>query len=171
MANIITEHKLIDNNDRALVKYVIRFDGTTLANTVLLNASQLAYAMNTDNKIMTSNVNPKSVYHTNIRRIFGQGQFASGFGVALGWQSAQNTDIVTIGTGQFDYNFDPNGLTGSIPVKFGTSNTTGSIIISNIGSVASGDAVTIFLDLKKNSGDYDKGQTADPTAFNVAGIR
>ena len=169
MADVIAEQKVIDSHNRALLKYVIRFDGSTTANTLLVNASQLAYAMNTSNKIMVSNTNPKTTYHTSIRRIFGQGQFKSGFGVALGWHSDANTDIVTIGSGVFDYNFDPQGLTAAIPMP-SVANSTGNILLSNIGSVASGDAVTIFIDLKKDNRDYDNGQTADPTAFNVHGI-
>jgi hypothetical protein len=168
MANVITEQKVIDNHNRALLKYVIRFDGSTTANTLLVDVSQLAYAMNTSNKIMVSNTNPKTSYHNSIRRIFGQGQFKSGFGVALGWHSDSNTDIVTIGGGVFDYNFDPQGLTAAIPMV--GANATGDILLSNIGSVASGDAVTIFIDLKKDNRDYDNGQTADPTSFNVTGI-
>jgi hypothetical protein len=165
MANVITEQKVIDNHNRALLKYVIRFDGSATANVLLVNASQLTYAMNTNNKIMSSNTNPKSTYRTTIRRIFGQGQFASGFSTVLKWQSDSNTDIVTIGNGQFDYNFDPNGLTASIGAPT-VANTTGNILISNVGSVASSDAVTIFIDLKKDNRDYDNGQTADPKAFN-----
>jgi len=168
MANVITEQKVIDNHNRALLKYVIRFDGTTTANTLLVDASNLRYAMNTSNKIMSSNTNPKSVYHTTIRRIFGQGQFASGFGVALKWHSDSNTDIVTIGSGMFDYGFDSQGLTAAIPMT--GANATGDILISTFGSVAAGDAVTILVELKKDNGDYDNGQTADPTAFNAAGI-
>ena len=165
MANVITEQKVIDNHNRALLKYVIRFDGSATANVLLVNVSQLAYAMNTSNKIMTSNTNPKSIYHTTIRRIFGQGQFKSGYGVALGWHSDSNSDIVTIGSGTFDYGFDSQGLSAAIPIV--GANATGDILLSNIGSVASGDAVTIFIDLKKDNGDYDNGQTADPTAFNA----
>ena len=70
MANVITEQKVIDNHNRALLKYVIRFDGSSTANTLLVDASNLRYAMNTSNKIMTSNTNPKTIYHNTIRRIF-----------------------------------------------------------------------------------------------------
>jgi hypothetical protein len=166
MANVITEQKIIDNHDRALLKYVIRFDGTSTANNLLVNASQLAFAMNATNQIMSSNTNPKSVYRTTIRRIFGQGQFKSGYSIALGWQSDANTDIVTVGSGIFDYNFDPQGLTAAIPIPNNTGNTTGNIVISGVGSIAASDAVTIFIDLKKDNRDYDKGQHADPAAFN-----
>lgn len=168
MANVITEQKVIDNHNRALLKYVIRFDGTATANTLLVDASNLAFAMNTSNKIMSSNTNPKSVYRTTIKRIFGQGQFASGFSAALKWHSDSNTDIVTIGSGIFDYGFDSQGLSAVIPIT--GANATGDILISGVGSIASGDAVTILIDLKKDNRDYDNGQTADPTAFNTYGI-
>jgi len=166
MANVITEQKVIDNHNRALLKYVIRFDGTSTANNLLVNASQLAFAMNTNNRIMSSNTNIKSTYRTTIRRIFGQGQFKSGYGIALGWQSDANNDIVTIGSGMFDYSFDSQGLSAAIPAP-AIANTTGNILISGVGSIAASDAVTIFIDLKKDNRDYDNGQTADPMAFNA----
>jgi len=166
MANIITEQKVVDNHNRALLKYVIRFDGNPTANVLLVNASQLVYAMNTSNRIMSSNTNIKSTYRTTIRRIFGQGQFKSGYSIALGWQSDANSDIVTIGSGMFDYNFDPQGLSAAISPP-AIANTTGNIVISNVGSVAASDTVTIFIDLKKDNRDYDNGQTADPMAFNA----
>jgi len=166
MANVITEQKIIDNQKRALLKYVIRFDGTATANTLLVNAANLAFSLNATGQIMTSNTNPKSTYHTTIKRIFGQGQFKSGYSVALGWQSDANTDIVTIGSGWFDYNFDPQGLSAIIPIPNNTGNTTGNIVISGVGSIAASDAVTIFIDLKKDNKDYSAGQTADPAAFN-----
>jgi len=166
MANIITEQKVVDNHNRALLKYVIRFDGNPTANVLLVNASQLVYAMNTSNRIMSSNTNIKSTYRTTIRRIFGQGQFKSGYSIALGWQSDANSDIVSIGSGMFDFNFDPQGMSAAISPP-AVANTTGNIVISNIGSVASSDAVTIFIDLKKDNRDYDNGQTADPAAFNA----
>jgi hypothetical protein len=34
--------------------------------------------------------------------------------------------------------------------------------------MGTGDAITMFLELKKDNADYDAGQTADPYAFNRA---
>jgi hypothetical protein len=166
MANVITEQKIIDTQKRSLLKYVIRFDGTAAANTLLVNAANLAYSLNATGQIMTSNTNPKSIYRTTIKRIFGQGQFKSGYSVALGWQSDANSDIVTVGSGWFDYNFDPQGMSAAIPIPNNTTNRTGNIVISTVGSVAASDAVTIFIDLKKDNNDYSSGQTVDPAAFN-----
>jgi hypothetical protein len=36
---------------------------------------------------------------------------------------------------------------------------------------SSADAFTLFIDLRKDSRDYDSGQTADPAAFNLGSAR
>ena len=46
------------------------------------------------------------------------------------------------------------------------SNSNGQILISTSG-LSPADLATIFVDLRKNPGDYDQGQTADPYAFNA----
>lgn len=164
MANGISEHKLVDTNRRSLVKYVGTVDSAA-ANVVLLDVSSLALSLNTNGKIMSSNTDIKSLYRTQIKRIWGQGHFKSAGYVTLRWGGA-NSEICTIGNGQFDYNFDAEGLTASIP-----ANTAGSgdINYSTTG-VAAGDAFTLFIDLKKDGRDYDQGQTADPIAYNTHGI-
>jgi hypothetical protein len=161
MANIIKEQKVIDNNKRALLKYVFIYVDTAQANTTLVDASMLANALNTSNKIMTGNTNPKTTYRTKIKRIFGQAK-SSGY-VKLQWHGDSNTEIVTFNTGNFDYNFESmgDGATISNP----EANATGDILFSTSGA-ASGDVFTLFIDLRKFSEDYDAGQTRDPIAFN-----
>lgn len=166
MANGINEQKLVDTNRRALVKYVATVD-TASANVVMLDVSGLAYSLNANGKIMSSNTHIKSLYRTSIKRVWGQGHFKSKGFVTLRWGGA-NTEIVSIGDGQFDYNFDAEGLAASIPIQ-DVANSTGDIVYSATG-VASGDGFTLFVDLKKDGRDYDQGQTADPTAFNRTGI-
>ena len=39
MANLIREQRIVDNNKRALIKYVFVSDGTAASNVILLNAS------------------------------------------------------------------------------------------------------------------------------------
>ena len=46
------------------------------------------------------------------------------------------------------------------------ANTTGNVMITTAG-YAAGETFTLFIDLRKNSADYDAGQTADPVAFNL----
>jgi hypothetical protein len=166
MANGINEQKLIDSNRRALVKYVATVDSAA-ANVVMLDVSSLAYSLNTNGKIMSSNTNIKSLYRTSIKRVWGQGHFKSKGFVTLRWGGA-NTEIISIGDGQFDYNFDAEGLSASIGIQ-DVANATGDIVYSTAG-VASGDGFTLFIDLKKDGRDYDQGQTRDPAAFNVTGI-
>lgn len=160
MANLIREQRLIDSNKRALIKYVMTLD-TAVANTVLVNASTLSLALNTNGYIMTSNTNPKSQYRTTIKRVFGNAK-ANAY-IKLQWQGATNSEIITISSGNFDYSFDNMGDGATISNPEASSN--GQILMTVV-TPSSADAATIFLDLRKDGRDYDSGQTADPVAFN-----
>lgn len=160
MANIIKEQKLIDNNKRALIKYVATLD-TAASNTILVNPSTLRFALNANGYIMQSGVHPKSTYRTTIKRIFGNAR-ANGY-IKLTWHGANTEDIVAITNGGFDYSFDPYGDGAVIPNP--DTSTNGHILISVV-TPSSADALTLFIDLRKDSRDYDAGQTADPVAFN-----
>lgn len=161
MANVIKEQKIVDNNKRALIKYVATLD-TATANTMLLDVSQLAFALNTNSQIMAANANIRSTYRTTIKRIFGTAKANAYFKIL--WQGANTADIITINTGSFDYDFQSMGDGATIGNNdTGTSN--GNILI-NVVTPSSADALTLFIDLRKDGRDYDSGQTADPTAFN-----
>ena len=160
MANLIREQRIIDNNKRALIKYVMTLD-TAVANTVLVNASTLNLALNTNGYIMSSNTDPKSQYRTTIKRVFGNAK-ANAY-IKLQWQGATNSEIITISSGNFDYSFDNMGDGATIPNPEASSN---GHILMTVVTPSSADAATIFLDLRKDGRDYDSGQTADPVAFN-----
>lgn len=160
MANLIREQRLIDSNKRALIKYVMTLD-TAVANTVLVNASTLNLALNTNGYIMSSNTDPKSQYRTTIKRVFGNAK-ANAY-IKLQWQGATNSEIITISSGNFDYSFDNMG-DGAI-ISNPESSSNGQILMTVV-TPSSADAATIFLDLRKDGRDYDSGQTADPVAFN-----
>lgn len=165
MTTTISTQKLIDSNKRALIKVVCLFDGTAQTQIRVVDSANLAFALNTAGYIKTNHANAKSIYRNTVKRIFGQGNFTSGY-VTLTWGGTgnANSQIVTLGTGQFDYNFDAEGLSGSIPIQY-QANSTGDITFNTTGLTAN-DSVTFFLDLKKDARDYDAGQTADPAAFN-----
>lgn len=160
MANVIKEQKIIDNNKRALIKYVATLD-TATANTMILDASQLRFALNTSGYIMQSNTNIKPVYRTTIKRIYGSAK-ANGH-IKVLWQGSNTADIIAITDGNFDYYFDPMGDGTVIPNPDTASN--GNILITVV-TPSSADVLTLFIDLRKDSRDYDAGQTADPVAFN-----
>lgn len=160
MANVIREQRLVDNQKRTLVKYVATLD-TAAANTILLDTSSLRFALNTTGQIMTSNTNIKGNYRTTIKRIYGQAKANAYFKVL--WQGSNTADIITINTGNFDYSFDSMGDGAVISNPETTSN--GSILL-NVVTPSSADTLTLFIDLRKDSRDYDAGQTADPVAFN-----
>jgi hypothetical protein len=165
MANIINQQKLIDSNKRSLIKYFVQTDATVAnnSNVTLLDASLLNFALNANGYIMSSNTHPKSRYRLSIKRVFGSCH-SNGF-FRLRWASDSNTDILIIPDGSFDYNFENMGDGAVIPQPTTEANVTGDILYSMHG-VDSGDAMTLFIDVKKDGGDYDHGQAADPYAFN-----
>ena len=139
----ISTQTLVDSTKRNLTKVVTVMDTNTVANTVILKAANLSFAMNTTGQV--SNTNPKSFYRTNIKRIFGQATIKSNGYISLIWSSKTNTDvIVTIGNGIFDYNFEPMGLAATIPTQNTDPNSqsTGDILISVVNAAAAGDAAT-----------------------------
>lgn len=160
MANVIREQKLIDSNKRALLKYVILSDGTQESNTRLLDASSLEFALNATGVISQTNL--KSNYRSSIKKIKAYSKTSGS--IRLKWEGDANSEIITFGTGSVDFNFENDGAVISNP----EANATGDILISTLGLVA-GDAITVFLDIRKDSLDYDAGQTADPYAFNTKG--
>lgn len=162
MANILKGQRIIDSNRRTLVKYVFLSDGTAVANSTIVDVSSLAFALNSSGKIMTSNVDPRTSYKTTIKRIFGNAKVNSY--VTLQWAGDANNEIVTIGNGVFDYDFQSMGDGATIPWSTDT-NMTGDILFTVNGNKVN-DAFTLFIDLKKDNNDYDAGQTADPYAFN-----
>lgn len=160
MANLIREQRLIDTQKRSLVKYTMILD-TAVANSTLVDVSTLLYALNTNGYIMSSNTNPLGNYRTTIKRIFGTVK-ANAY-IKLQWQGASNSEIVTMPTGPFDYDFQSMG-DGAV-ISNPESSSNGDILLTVV-TPSSADAATIFIDLKKNNRDYDAGQTADPVAFN-----
>jgi hypothetical protein len=164
MANLIREQRLIDNNKRALIKYVFISDGTAASNTTLVDASSLNYALNANGYIMSSNNNPLSNYRTYIKRIFGNGTApAPGSYYKLQWAGAANSEIIVFASTPFDYNFNING--DSALITNPEANATGDILLST-NNIGTGNTFTLFIELKKDNRDYDAGQSADPTAFN-----
>ena len=162
MANLIRQQNVIDNNKRALIKYVVVSDGSQESNTVLLDAGKLGFSLNANSKILGVGTDRKSNYRTTIKRI--QGQLRSNAAmVRLQWKGDTNSEIVTLGSGRFDYDFQSmgDGATISNP----EANASGNVLISTTG-LAANEGFTLFIDFRKDNRDYDAGQTADPVAFN-----
>lgn len=166
MANVLKGQRIIDSNKRTLIKYVFTSDGTAVANATLVDVSSLAFALNTAGKIMSSNVDPRPLYRTSIKRIFGSAK-ANSY-ISLQWQGDSNTEIVTITNGSFDYDFQSMGDGATIPMVNDTG-MNGDILYSINGNRVN-DSFTLFIDLRKDNNDFDAGQTADPYAFNKAGV-
>lgn len=167
MANQITEQRLTDTTKKSTLKYVFLGDGSASGNTVLVDVSTLAFALNTAGGLMISSNGLKPHYKTAISRIQGQVSGAAGSGIKLSWHrtSGASADIVTMGPGSFDYSFEVSGDSALILNPDTTSaNGNGDIVLSTTGTTPA--VATIIVHLKKNNEDYDAGQTADPMAFN-----
>ena len=167
MANVIKEQRLIDSTKRALIKYVITSDGTADANTVLVDVSTLSGALNTAGYIMSANTDPRPHYRTAIKRVFGYGAANVGGTILLKWhRNGANDEIVGVGGGSFDYNFDAHGesalITNPNPGGTGTGNTGDILYSSTLGP----GIVTLFVDIKKDNRDYTAGQHVRPSDFN-----
>lgn len=164
MATIIKEQRLVDNTKRALLKYVILSDGTQDSNTTLVDVSSLAYSLNANGYIMTGGADPRATYKTTIKRVFGQ--VSSNIGhIRLQWHiNGSNTEVLTIGSGSFDYDFHSMG-DGAVIKNTDTANSSGDILYST-RNFLNNEVATIFVDLRKDNTDFDAGQSADPTAFN-----
>ena len=167
MANLIREHRIIDNNRRALIKYVCISDGTQFSNTVLVDVSTLAFALNANGQIMQSNTHPRSTYRTTISKIKGDtsvGPNATGY-VKLQWHGATNSEIIVASSSSFEYSGETWGSNGGWTLPNPEANSSGDVLISTVGMKAN-DNITLILELRKDGQDYDQGQTADPMAFN-----
>jgi hypothetical protein len=168
MANLVREHKLIDSTKRTLIKYVIIGDGTPAANTVLVDTSMLSNALNTAGYIRSANTDPLAKYEVAVKRLHGQLSANVGSFIKLQWHGAQNSEIVAVGAGSFDFNFETSGDSALIPNNEASSN--GDILYST-GNLPAGACLTLFVDLKKNNTSYSAGQHADPAAFNSGNWR
>lgn len=164
MANKLVQQKLVDTNKRALIKYIFISDGTVNTNSVLVDVSQLNYALNANGQIMVSDTDQRDSYSTSVKRIFGAGNFSGSGYVKLQWQGDSNSEIVIIPSTSF--NFEMSSITGEVSVITNPeANTNGDILFSTV-NVSANDTMTLFIELRKDSRDYDAGQTADPVAFN-----
>lgn len=164
MANKIIEERLVDSNKRALLKYVYISDGTAEANTLLIDTSSLAFSMNTNNKIMSGNVDAKAAYRVGVKPLYGSARVANT--VSLAWRSGANTEFITIQSGTFDYSFAGAGTGGGIITNPMAASANGDVLL-NVRSPVVGDSFTVFLELVKNPADYDQGQTASPLTFGT----
>lgn len=163
MATVLTIQTLVDTNRNSVIKVVGVGNGD--ANTLLIRAANLAYAINATGSVST--LNPKRLNKIAIKRIWGQGQIDASKYIILKWGGNSNTNIVTFGNGPFDYNFASGSTQGIIEIP-DTANSTGDIVFTSTAGAT--DSWTLFLDIKKDGSSYDQGQTRDPAAFNAAGI-
>jgi hypothetical protein len=152
MANITTEHRMIDGTGRAQIKITGTLDGVSgQINQTVIDVSTLAFASNANGKIMVSNTHPKQSYGVTLKRILAD---ISGTGyVTLAYQNTvANTPIIMMSPGYKEVDFDFLGGALSNPETV-AANTNGDIVLSTLGMGAN-SAFTILLDMKKSPADY-----------------
>lgn len=116
MATVFTTQTLVDSTTRTLIK-VVGVGGTD-ANVKLVTAANLAFALTSNGAAVLKpgdTANAKSQYRTTVKRVFGHGQLTAGKYVMLHWANDANTNMISFGTGSFDYNFSADGTVGCIP--------------------------------------------------------
>lgn len=151
MANIITQHKMIDGTGRAQIKLTGIMDGTGQVNQVAIDVSNLAYAANANGLPMVANTHPKGTYNVTIKRILAD-VAGAGYVSLLYHNTVANTPIITLGPGYKEVDFDFLGGALSNPEAV-AANTNGDIIVSTMG-MAANSAFTIMIDVKKSPTDY-----------------
>lgn len=162
MANQFTEDRLVDSNRKTVIKLTGRFDGTgQISNTVLVDTSTLAFAMNANNLIMVSNTHPKGAYRVSVSRVWGDVNIPNGY-LTLSYEGDANTPFVFLSGQINDLNFEEAKAAG---IDSNEANATGNILISTMGAAAN-NSYTLFLELNKNAQDFSQGQHSDPAAFN-----
>lgn len=170
MANFVRTQKLIDNNKRTLIKYVIVGDGSATANATLIKFGDLNYAINATGYVTATD--PQAHYDVSIKRVYGSATMGGGY-VKLQWEDDDtvgnaNTEIVAFGNGQFDFDIGGVAGDGAVIRPYAAGENANCVgIIYSITSPAAGDLVNLFVDMRKGGQDFDQGQTADPVAFNA----
>jgi len=150
MATTIHTQKLLDNANRALIKYVITSDGSQLTNAMLVDVSMLQYALTANNLTVntSSNADIKTSYSTSIKRVFGAIASTSGY-VKLIWDGANNDSDIAALAGTFDFNFESMGGI----IRNPQSSSNGDILMTTKG-LSANDSATLFIDIRKSSNDF-----------------
>lgn len=132
--------------------------------TLKVDAGLLAFALNANNRIAsTPGTDRKSKYRLELAKVLYDVQSGDTRGyVKLMWNGDSPNTIITLsGSGELRFSEGSDVFTVNNAVA---ANSTGNVLLSTAGFNAN-CAYSIFATFKKNAGDYDQGQTADPTGF------
>ena len=165
MANRIETQRIIDTNKRALIKYVIFADGSATANVSLIKFNELRFALNANSYI--SNTDPRISYGAAVKRVYGYSKIQNAAGyVTLKWEDGPgaNTEILAFGSNAFDIDIGGPSGDGAVITSANGSNIKG--LVYSAVSPTSGDVINLFIDIRKDSKDFDAGAGNDPAAFN-----
>jgi hypothetical protein len=161
MANANQIAKLVDSNKFAQFKLTGTFDGTGQEiNTIKIDVSSLALALNVNNKIMTSNTDIKSKYNVYVTRVFYSSSVTGWVKLHYDNNGGGDGTILVVGPGQATLD-----IPGFIGPNRDIANSNGDICITTQGALAN-NGYTFIVELRKDARDYDQGQTSDPQSFN-----
>lgn len=153
--------KLIDSTKRVVYRLI---SDVSEAKTLKIDAGSLNFALNTNNKILGTGTDRKSKYKLHLKRItYDVKSDVPGAYVLFSTDGDLGNNIITC-SGHDDKRFSEGGDSFMIDCA-NVGNTTGNIFLTTIG-FSGNCAYTVILDFKKEGGDFDQGQTADPKAFN-----
>jgi hypothetical protein len=133
----------------------------------MIDVSTLAFALNANSQVMSSNTHPRGSYSVDVQRIYGFNRSNNYISIMFeGQGSLGNSEIAVIPSGNFDIGGDTHMSIGPYSLKNPQPETSNGDILFNVVMPNEHDTFTIFIDCKKDNNDYDAGQTADPVAFN-----
>ena len=171
MANLVSFH--VDTNKTVVAKLI----GTAVgAESVAskIDAGALKFALNANGGIMNTATNDrKSMYRLELKRaIYDVNPGTGGQGyVRLFWTSNNNTATILTLTGQGDFNpslgTDNYTINNNALLVDAAGSPRGNVGMETVGFSATNGSYSIVLTFRKDPGDYDQGQTADPAAFNA----
>jgi hypothetical protein len=169
MSNVYTYQVLKDTTEKTVIKITANFDGSGQeSNNYRITANSLYGALDANGVPLYSSLSvsntPLSYYGLSISRLgYNIASQQKGY-VELVWTSANTAQSVPI------FNMDLCGKYGEdeglVSLKNNAPNPTGDIGVFTYG-LGANCAYTLFVELRKDNAQYQRGQFNDPAAFNA----
>jgi len=166
MANLYTYQILRDTTEKTVIKLTANFDGTGQeSNNARIQANTLYGALAT-NGFQVANTQGGAAnttlpfYNLSITRIgYNIASQQKGY-VELYWTGSTSVPIINM-----DLSGEYSEDQGMVSIPNNAVSPTGDIGIATIG-LGANCAYTLFIELRKDNQQYQRGQFNDPGAFN-----
>lgn len=177
MSNSFTLQKLVDTNQKTIIKLTGFFDGASgdESNASRISANTLNYALDANGVPLFSGLSKSNTalpyYGLSVSRIWFESNFQGTGHARLYWTAANSKTIIGI-SGQTTGSYNSEGNWSTIPNNAAnTAGCTGDIGIQTFGANVANTTYNIIIELRKDNGYYDRGQFEDPAAFNFGQYR